>query len=150
MITVKRLAERADVTADAVRHYVRIGLLTPERDPRNGYKRFTDADARRLRFIRQAKSLGYTLAEIAEIFEHSERGRSPCPRVRELIGRRITDNRKLVDDLGALQDRMERALERWKTMPDGVPDGDSICHLIESEPGTERERGSGCSARRAE
>jgi len=133
MITVKRLAERAEVTPDAVRHYVRIGLLTPERDPRNRYKRFTDTDVRRLRFIRQAKSLGYTLAEIAEIFTHAERGRSPCPRVRELIGRRIAENRKLVDELGALQTRMEKALDRWKDMPDGVPDGDSICHLIESE-----------------
>lgn len=135
MITVKRLAALADVTADAVRHYVRIGLLKPERDPRNGYRRFSEADVRRLRFVRQAKSLGYTLPEIAEIFAHAERGQSPCPRVRELIGRRIGENRRLVDELRALQERMEKALERWKTMPDGVPDGDSICHLIESEAG---------------
>lgn len=135
MITVKRLAERAQVTPDAVRHYVRIGLLRPDRDPANGYKQFADADVRRLRFIRRAKSLGYTLPEIAEIFEHAERGRSPCPRVRELIGRRIGENRQLVDDLRALQERMENALEHWKTMPDGAPDGDSICHLIESETG---------------
>lgn len=135
MLTVKKLADLAGVTPDSVRHYVRIGLLEPERDPRNGYRRFTDADARRLRFLRQAKSLGYTLAEIAEILDHAERGRSPCPRVRELIGRRIAENRKLVDELAALQGRMEKALERWKTLPDGVPDGDSICYLIESEAG---------------
>jgi MerR family Zn(II)-responsive transcriptional regulator of zntA len=135
VVTVTVLARRAGVTPDAVRHYVRIGLLKPERDPRNGYKRFTDADVRRLRFIRQAKSLGYTLPEIAEIFAHAERGQSPCPRVRELIGHRIGENRRLVDDLVALQDRMERALERWRTMPDGVPDGDSTCYLIESEAG---------------
>jgi hypothetical protein len=32
----------------------------------------------------------------------------------------------------ALQKRMEQALEQWADMPDGVPDGHSVCHLIES------------------
>ena len=31
-----------------------------------------------------------------------------------------------------LQMRMEKALSSWEKMPDGIPDGDSICHLIET------------------
>jgi DNA-binding transcriptional MerR regulator len=76
--------------------------------------------------------LGYTIAEIAEILKQSGRGKSPCPLVRDIIRRRITENRQRLDGLNALQLRMENALVQWKRMPNRVPTGDSICHLIES------------------
>lgn len=132
MITVSELARLAEVTTDTVRHYVRIGLLKPRQDPANRYKLFTETDVRRLHFIRQAKSLGYTLDEIAQIFHDSGLGRSPCPRVREIIQSRIARNKIRLEELIGLQQRMEDALEQWKSMPDGLPDGESVCHLIES------------------
>jgi len=132
MLTVSELASRTGVTADTVRHYVHIGLLTPERHPDNGYKLFSSGDINRLGFVRQAQSLGFTLAEINEILGHSMHGNSPCPRVREIIQRHIKENRSKLEALIALQQRMEEALEAWEAMPDGEPDGRSICHLIES------------------
>jgi len=132
MFTVSELAKRADVTPDTVRHYVHIGMLSPERNPHNGYKLFTGEDVTRLRFIRQAQSLGFTLAEIGKILDHSMSGDSPCPQVRELMQHRIVENKTKLDALNALQKRMEDALLLWKAMPNGQPDGDSVCHLIES------------------
>lgn len=129
---VNELAREAGATPDVVRYYTRIGLLTPQRDPANGYKRFSPRDARRLRFIRRAKSLGFSLSEIAEILNHAEHGESPCPRVREILERHIQENRRELLELMALQERMERALARWSEMPDGIPDGHTVCHLIES------------------
>lgn len=131
MFTVSELATRASVTPDTVRHYVQIGLLQPRRNPDNGYKLFEPADVHRLRFVRQAKSLGFTLSEIREILCHAQQGESPCPRVREIIQHRITENRQHLEDLMALQQRMEVAVASWESMPDGVPSGDSVCHLIE-------------------
>jgi DNA-binding transcriptional MerR regulator len=132
MLTVTQLANRAAVTADTVRHYAHIGLLNPQRNPQNGYKLFAQDDIHRLRFVRQAQSLGFTLAEIGEILNHSSHGDSPCPQVREIIQHRIAENRAKLDALNVLQQRMESALALWGTMPDGAPDGTSICHLIES------------------
>lgn len=132
MFTVSELAGRAEVTPDTVRHYVHIGMLRPERNPHNGYKLFSDVDVTRLRFIRQAQGLGFTLAEIAEILGHSTNGNSPCPQVREVMQRRIVENKAKLKELNTLQKRMEDALKRWETMPNGQPDGDSVCHLIES------------------
>ncbi len=132
MMTVSELSRSAQVTPDAVRHYVRIGLLKPSRDPANGYKLFSSGDIRRVKFIRQAKGLGFSLNDIREIFRHETRGQSPCPVVRDIIRHRIDDNRARLAELNALQHRMEEALEKWKSMPDGEPDGDEICHLIES------------------
>jgi len=132
MFTVSELAGQADVTPDTVRHYVHIGMLNPERNPDNGYKLFNILDVTKLRFIRQAQSLGFTLAEIAEILNHSLKGDSPCPQVREVMQRRIVENKVKLDTLNALQKRMEDALKHWESMPNGHPDGDSVCHLIEA------------------
>jgi MerR family transcriptional regulator, Zn(II)-responsive regulator of zntA len=129
---VKELANLCSVPPDTIRHYTRIGLLRPARDPVNGYRQYTQSDSKRLGFIRTAKSLGYSLKEIEHILAESQKGKSPCPLVRDLIGHRIQVNRARLEQLMELQVRMEQALKSWKKMPDGVPNGDSICHLIES------------------
>ena len=129
---VKGLADSCRVTADVVRHYTRIGLLNPTRDPNNGYKLYTDKDAARLHFIRRAKHLGYTLKEISLIICDSEKGESPCPRVRKIIQHRIEEIRVQQEEAYQLLKRMELAVTEWQSMPDGVPDGQVICRLIES------------------
>lgn len=132
MLTVSELSKAAQATPDAVRHYVRIGLLTPSRNPDNGYKLFGDNDIKKMKFIYRAKGLGFTLSDIQLIFDHSRMGQSPCPLVRDIIQQRINENRDRLAELNQLQQRMDEALEKWKLMPDGEPDGDAICYLIES------------------
>ncbi|HEB93955.1 MAG TPA: MerR family transcriptional regulator [Gammaproteobacteria bacterium] len=131
-MTVSELSKAAQATPDAVRHYVRIGLLTPSRNPDNGYKLFGDNDIKKMKFIYRAKGLGFTLSDIQLIFDHSRMGQSPCPLVRDIIQQRINENRDRLAELNQLQQRMDEALEKWKLMPDGEPDGDAICYLIES------------------
>ena len=139
-LTVTELANRSGATPHAVRYYTRMGLLRPERNPDNGYRLYEHREVGWLRFIRQAKRLGYTLNEIREIMQDSDHGQSPCPRVREILLSHIDKNRQQLEELMALQTRMEQALVQWADMPDGVPDGHSVCHLIESfaEGGSEQ------------
>ncbi len=132
MLTVSELSKVAQATPDAIRHYVRIGLLMPSRNPDNGYKLFSSIDIRKVKFICRAKGLGFTLSDIQIIFDHSSTGQSPCPLVRDIIQQRINENRDRLVELNRLQKRMDEALEKWKSMPDGEPDGDEICYLIES------------------
>ena len=129
---VHELARRAEVTAHSVRYYTRIGMLHPGYDKGNGYKNYSESDLRRLIFIRRAQSLGFRLVDIAEILKQSTRNHSPCPLVREIIERRLEENRKSLGETIALRDRMQKALIKWRRMPDRLPDGRSICHLIES------------------
>lgn len=130
--TVTELARRCQTTPHAVRYYTRMGLLRPKINPDNGYHIYKDEEVSWLKFVRQAKSLGYTLNEIKEIMHDVDEHASPCPRVREILANRITENRQHLEELMALQKRMEEALAQWEKMPDGVPDGHSVCHLIES------------------
>jgi len=132
MLTVSKLSRQGGVEPHVVRYYTRIGLLDPTRHPDNGYKLFSSKDVSRLKFIRQAQSLGYTLEEIRHILCESGAGHSPCRDVREILRGRIEENRQRLVELIGLQRRMEQALKRWERMPDHLPDGDSVCHLIES------------------
>jgi len=129
---VRELATRAGVTPHAVRHYVWIGLLAPTRRRENGYREFSEADVRRLLFIRRAQRLGFTLAEVTEIISTSIRGQTSCPLVRDIIERRVVDSEHELLALVALRSTMQRALAQWRHMPDRLPNGDTICHLIES------------------
>ena len=115
-----------------MRYYARIGLLKHAGNDKSGYRRFSASHLNTLRFIMRAKHLGFTLSEIAEILRMAHRGKTPCPMVRDIVKRRVKDNKVDLKALRSLQARMEDALARWRQMRDGVPDGDAICVLIES------------------
>ena len=132
MLTVNELAIQSKAPAHVVRYYTKIGLIKPTSHQENGYRLFAPRDAERLRFIRRAKLLGFTLKEIAEITQHAEHGESPCEDVRTIIQQHIVENRIKIEEMLKLQNRMEHALLQWAQMPDGIPDGNSVCHLIES------------------
>jgi len=131
-MTANELAKRTNLPVYTVRHYTRIGLLKPSRDLRNGYRLYKPSDKDRLRFITSAKELGFTLSEIERILGHAAHDESPCPMVREIVEKRIAENRTKIRELEAMQRRLERAAAMWKSMKNSEPDGHSVCRLIES------------------
>ncbi len=132
MMTATVLANQADVSLYTVRHYTRIGLLKPARNTQNNYKVYQTSDAVRVRFIKAAGNLGFSLAEIADILKEAKEGNTPCPMVREIIVRRIAENQRKIREIQKLQRKMEKALQDWSKMRNSMPTGDSVCHLIES------------------
>ena len=87
-LTINELARRTRLPPDTVRYYARIGLIEPAGRKANGYKQFSPQDIAKLKFVRQAKSLGFTLTEIRGILMEASSGASPCPQVREIITQR--------------------------------------------------------------
>ena len=147
-MTVAQVAKKTGATPDAIRHYCRLGLLRPKRDRHTGYKRFGDAEIKLVEFISKAKTLGFSLRQIAEIIRKSTAGQTPCPYVRTIVAERILTNDRALTQLRALQSRLKDAATRWAAMPDGIPDGDAVCHLIESfeVPHERRKRSAARSA----
>lgn len=129
---VSELARAAGVTPHTVRFYARDGLLQPSRNKLNGYASFSRADVARLRFIRKAQRLGFTLAEVHTIFEMADREESPCPLVRQIVSTRLAQLRGHLDELTAAEARMRQALQTWRLLPDAVPTGTHVCRLIET------------------
>ena len=66
-LTIGRLAKKAGVNLETVRYYERRGLLPRPPRSESGYRLFPDEAAGRLRFIRRAQELGFSLAEIREL-----------------------------------------------------------------------------------
>lgn len=128
---VGELARAAGVTPETVRHYVRVGLLEPARDRANGYRIFDIDDLARLRFVRAARSLGFSVDEVIEILRQARDGEAPCPFVRERAQEHLDDIRVRISGLEAQQKRLESVLSLWDALPDGVPNGRNVCPLIE-------------------
>ena len=141
---VHELARSEQVSAATIRHYVRVGLLQPRKGS-NGYHVFAEPEQRRLRFIRQARGLGFTLEDIQTILQDAEKGQSPCPTVRQLIEPRLQQAREKLEAMQALVERMENAVASWQEQPDCQPCGNHICLLIEGSDHTEQNRGGDAS-----
>jgi len=69
--SIGKLADSAGVAIDTVRYYERNGLLQPAGRLASGYRRYGEAELRRLRFIRRAKALGFSLEDIRTLLELS-------------------------------------------------------------------------------
>jgi len=132
MFTAGELAKKTNVPIFTIRHYTKIGLLKPLKNNRNGYKMYQISDSTRLKFIIAAKNLGFTLHEISEILDKANEGDSPCPMVREIVQIRLEENKRKIRELKNLQKKIKSALDDWSKMKDSSPNGESVCHLIES------------------
>jgi MerR family mercuric resistance operon transcriptional regulator len=112
VLTIGQLAREAGVGVETIRFYEREGLLAePERRP-SGYRQYPAAAVRRVRFIRQAKELGFALKEIQELLELRVDPVSTCADVRQHarakiadIERRITALERMKAGLGQLARR---------------------------------------------
>jgi MerR family mercuric resistance operon transcriptional regulator len=102
--TIGAVAKACGVHLETVRYYQRRGLLDEPRRPSGGVRRYGEMTIRRLRFIRRAQALGFTLDEIAELLRLE---RTPdCGRARKLASARLADVEAKLADL----ERMRAAL----------------------------------------
>ena len=91
------LAKRASVGIDTVRYYERAGLLAPRARLPSGYRRYTDLELARLRFIRRAQALGFTLKEVRELLSLS--AQRDVGRVKRSAQAKLTDVERRIAEL---------------------------------------------------
>jgi MerR family mercuric resistance operon transcriptional regulator len=106
-MTVGNVAKRAEVKIDTIRFYERQGLLPkPPRTPA-GYRTFDETTVQRLRFIRNAQALGFTLKEIKQLFSLRITVDSTCSDIRDYAESKVADIERKIESLQA----MKRALQ---------------------------------------
>ncbi|QDE39056.1 heavy metal-responsive transcriptional regulator [Luteibacter pinisoli] len=93
-LTIGRIAQSAGVAIDTIRFYEREGLLPEPRRRPSGYREYDASAVSRLRFIRRAKDLGFTLDEIRELLALSADRHGGVEGVRERAAARL----KAIDD----------------------------------------------------
>lgn len=96
-IGIGALAKRAGVGIDTVRYYERAGLLTPQTRLSSGYRRYGELELSRLRFIRRAQALGFTLKEVRELLSLS--AKRDVARVKRSAQAKLVDVERRIAEL---------------------------------------------------
>ena len=126
-LTIGQLAGRAEVGVETVRFYEREGLLEePARRP-SGYRQYDEGVVDRLRFIRRAKQLGFTLSEIKELLSLRIDPATTCADVKRRTEAKLDD---VAAKIRSLQ-RMKRALVKLTKACSGRGAA-SECPILES------------------
>ncbi len=107
-LTIGKVARRAGLAIDTVRYYERESLLEKPGRTSSGYRQYPADAVARLRFIRQAKELGFTLSEIRELLALKVAPGKSCADVRARAEAKIADIEQRVAQLN----RMKRALTK--------------------------------------
>jgi Cu(I)-responsive transcriptional regulator len=100
------LARSAGVAIDTVRYYERSGLLAPTARLASGYRRYGPSELRRLRFIRRAKALGFSLEDVRELLALSEG--DDLAKVRHAAQARLADVEQRIAELQRVRDGLQR------------------------------------------
>ena len=111
---IGEVAKLSGTGIETIRYYERQGLLLePERRP-SGYRQFDETTVERLSYIRQAKELGFTLAEIRELLELSF-AHSDCSHIHQRAEDKIRDIENKIRSLQQMKRSLRKIVEHCKT-----------------------------------
>ncbi len=106
-LTIGQIASAGNVNVETIRYYERRGLLSAASRSPAGYRQYTADSVKRLRFIRHAQDLGYSLGEIQELLALRVRNGASCTAVAQKTRNKIQIVEQRINDLL----RMKHALE---------------------------------------
>lgn len=119
------LARLAGVSTDTLRYYERRRLLPASPRSASGYRLYPREALTRVRLIRGALSIGFSVNDLAAILGERDRGGAPCHRVRELAAEKLVALEARLRDLRSWQRELRNTLAAWDrllaTTPRGKP-----------------------------
>ena len=126
-MTIGQVADYTGVGVETVRFYERENLI-PE-PPRNnsGYRLYPPAAVERISFIRHAKGLGFSLAEIRELLFLRVDDNASCQEIKEIAVQKISDIEERIEALGQMRDALK---ELARTCSRGRPVAE--CRILDS------------------
>jgi MerR family mercuric resistance operon transcriptional regulator len=120
-MTIGRLADAAGVNVETVRFYQRSGLIDEPARPHAGYRTYGEECIRRIRFIKRAQLLGFTLDEIMSLLKLE--GSLACTSTRDLAARKLAMVESKLTDLQAMKTALTGMVARCDSeeRDDGCP-----------------------------
>ncbi len=102
------LAQKADVGIDTIRYYEREGMIpAPLRTP-SGYRDYRDSDVARLRFVRRAKVLGFTLQEVRELLDLTASASDDMASLNARAQVKLDDVNSRIDEMVRVRDALQQ------------------------------------------
>ncbi len=131
--TIGRLAKSVGVNIQTVRYYERLNLLGPAGRKPSGYRLYGSDEERRLRFIKNAQALGFTLHEIAELLNLRVSSKARCGDVQRRAEAKLAQVNVKIRELRTLTRALQGLIRSCRA---GQPTGQ--CPILESLEGKER------------
>ncbi len=122
--TIGQLAKEAGVNIETVRFYERKGLIQQPPKPITGYRHYSDDILRRIHFIKHAQLLGFTLAEVASLFQLND---TPCNQVQLLAESKLESVQTKLQDLKRLEKALKKLLKQCNNNQDK-----SCCPIVDA------------------
>jgi len=123
-LTIGFLARAADVNVETVRYYQRFGLIDEPAKPIEGYRIYPPETIDRLRFIKRAKQLGFSLKEITELLDLGE---GQCDDVRIRAEMKRSHVNEQIKDLKKLKNTLDTLIKSCQTET-----GTTRCPIVET------------------
>ncbi len=105
-MSIGKIAKASGIGVETVRFYERQGLLDEPQRAKNGYRVYSEPSATRLRFIKRAKALGFSLNEIREFLELRHRPGTTSAEIKTRTEEKLLDIRKKIRDLNAMKNAL--------------------------------------------
>lgn len=105
-VTIGKLAGHSGVNLETIRYYERIGLLAKPARSRSGYRLYSDDVVKRVRFIKHAQEIGFSLKEISELLSLRVAPDTSCADIKQRADKKIADIEEKIRSLR----RMKHAL----------------------------------------
>ncbi|WP_020400940.1 heavy metal-responsive transcriptional regulator [Kordiimonas gwangyangensis] len=107
-MTIGKLSKATGVGTETIRYYERNGFLpAPERLP-SGYRVYSSDAAKRLKFIKEAQALGFTLSEISELFALTDDPETDCADVNARASAKLAEINEKIERLTLMRESLER------------------------------------------
>jgi len=106
-MTIGTLARQAGLSSETLRYYERLGLIKPSTRSAANYRLYDDSAMDRLRFIRRAQSLGFSLAEIGELLSLHGQPEADMAVVKAMAEAKIDSIDEKIDDLRRMRAGLE-------------------------------------------
>ncbi len=110
-ITIGAFAKAVGVRTDTIRYYERDGLLPPPARTAAGYRLYDDSDLERVRFIRKAQGLGFTLSEIAALLALRASDTARAADVLDVTERKIAESIARISELSRISAALKQLAE---------------------------------------
>jgi MerR family transcriptional regulator, mercuric resistance operon regulatory protein len=111
-LTIGRLAKAASVNIETIRHYQRQGLINEPQKPLTGFRQYSIEIIDRIRFIKRAQHLGFSLKEIKDLLLLGDKH---CSDVRSLAEEKRDNIHAQVEGLLTVQSALDELIEACKT-----------------------------------
>ncbi|WP_061706988.1 Zn(2+)-responsive transcriptional regulator [Pseudenterobacter timonensis] len=138
MYRIGELARLADVTPDTIRYYEKQQMMDHEGRTGGGFRLYTDNDLQRLKFIRYARQLGFTLESIRELLSiRIDPAHHTCQESKSIVLARLKEVEAKIEELQTMQ----RSLQRLNDACCGTAHTSLSCSILEAlEQGASAER----------